>query len=104
MAIKEVIHVGDIGTKLRVTIEENDAPVDLTGATTLQILLKSEPDGTLKTFTATVEDAVNGIIYYTTASASDLDVHGLWKIEGRVQLAGGDWKTSIDTFMVYEVL
>lgn len=64
--------------RIRVTITGED----ITGAASAEILF-AKPDGTNGTWTATVEDAANGIIYYD-ATPADLDVAGIWALQARV--------------------
>ena len=94
------VHVGDIGTVLRVTVQDEDAAiVDISAASTKQILIK-KPNGTLLTKTAAfTTDGTDGQMQYTTVGAvgetpADLDVAGDYKIQGYVVIGTGAWKTS----------
>lgn len=94
------IHEGDIGTQLEVAFFDGPSAVDISTATTKNILLK-KPDGTLLTKAGTfVTDGSDGRIKYTTVSG-DLNADGLWRIQGHVITSTGEWKTSIDGFRVY---
>ena len=96
------IHVGDIGTRFRLTILDDDtgSPVDISTATIKRIYMTS-PTRELKTFTATfVTDGSDGDIEYYTTSASDLDVAGQWKIQAEVIAPAFTNSTSISTFPV----
>ncbi len=42
----------------------------------------------------------DGLIKYTTISG-DLDIGGTWKIQARVVFPTGEWKSSVDEFIVY---
>jgi len=71
-------------TSLQIKLTTN---VDLSDATTL--LIKYEkPDGTLGSFTASVSDASEGIIYYNVVT-DDLDLEGDWKFWAYVTFSDG---------------
>lgn len=95
------IHKDDIGVKLRVTIvDDDDAAIDISAATTKQIVLK-KPNGDILTKTASFEaDGSDGIIYYTTISG-DLDAIGTWKIQGIVIISSYTYHSSIESFKVH---
>lgn len=92
------IHVGDTGVALRFTVvDETDTAIDLSGATTKDVLLKPPNGGALKTFAgAFVDDGTDGELEYVTALAADLDVAGTWGRQIHLVLPGvGDFRTSI---------
>jgi len=95
------VHVGDIGTAFRVTLNDCDVVVDLTGQTTIEILFL-KPDGTALTKTASIYlgDPTLGIIEYLTV-LGDLDQEGTWKIQGHVVLPTGEWHSDTEKFKVY---
>ncbi|MFA5216867.1 BppU family phage baseplate upper protein [Sulfuricurvum sp.] len=103
--VVEEVHVGDIGTKFLVTVKEGDDPVDISEATTKNIIFK-KPNGTSVTKAGIFEtDGTDGKIYYKTLSASDLDVAGIWTIQASIVLPSlGTWKSSIGNFKVYDNL
>ena len=99
---KEEIHVGDIGTAFRVTLLDDClTAVDLTGFSSLEVIFQ-KPDGTNVTKTASVYEGLpqNGVVEYITI-ADDLDQVGTWKIQAKVVLPTGTWRSSIDKFKVY---
>jgi len=102
----EEVHKNDIGTKFLVTIKDGTTVVDISGAsgdTDKQIIFE-KPDGTVITKNATFDtDGTDGKIYYITID-EDLNLSGQWKIQAKVVLADGTWRTSIDDFEVYENL
>ena len=102
MAANE-IHKNDIGTVLEVTIKDGPLVVDISAATTKNILLKP-PTGTLLTKAGVyVTDGTDGKIKYTTIDG-DLSVVGVWQIQGHVVTAGGEWKSDIMNFSVHDNL
>lgn len=95
-------HVGDIGTALRCTVrDENNAVVDLSTATVLQIkLLKPDREEVIHTG-ALYTDGTDGILQYVTTSADDLDQVGIWKLQGIVTFSASDThKSNIKSFLV----
>jgi len=97
------IHKGDVGTVFQVTLLDGTTVVDISGATTKQILFQ-KPNGTTMTKNATfVTDGTDGKLKYTTV-ANDLDTIGLWKIQARVVLPTGSWHSDTGTFRVYKNL
>lgn len=108
----EEVHLGDIGTIFRATINDctTDAngdcvqtPIDLSPATTLQLIFKS-PSGVVKTKTAGfTTDGTDGQIQYTTI-ADDLDEIGDWLLQAYIVLPTGSWRSDIGTFKVFENL
>lgn len=103
MACVEEIHLGDIGTIFRLTIVDCDVPVDISSASTMEITFKP-PQGASKVKTPVFNtDGTNGIIDYTTI-VDDLDEVGQWKMQARVTLPTGTWRSNIETFKVHSNL
>ena len=105
----ERVHLDDEGTVFEVTLvrdldETPLVPIDVSTATTQEIIFK-KPDNTTVTQTSVFKtDGTDGIIQYT-AVTGDINQAGVWKIQGRVVLpTPGDWRSSIQEFRVYENL
>lgn len=93
------IHVSDVGTILRVTIQDGGVAVDVSSATTQEIFLR-KPDGTKLTKTSGFQtDGTDGIIQYTTLTG-DIDSDGIWRIQGHVIISAGEFFTDIGEFEV----
>jgi hypothetical protein len=74
--------------------------VDISTATTKQIIFR-KPDKTLLEKTASfVIDGTDGKLKYTTI-ANDLDINGKWNLQVRVVLPTGDWHSDIYEFTVH---
>ena len=102
MAAGEV-HKSDIGTAFRVTVQDGETAVDVSGATTKQIVFQ-KPSGTSVTKTAAfVTDGTNGQIQYVTIDG-DLNEAGKWIMQGYVVLAAWQGHTDIYQFEVYDNL
>jgi len=100
---REEIHKDDIGTIFEVTIKDGDDVVDVSGATTKQIILMP-PKGTKKTKAAGfLNSGTDGIITYTTVDG-DLNEFGTWGLQAFVVLSGGTWSSTIEDIEVYDNL
>ena len=94
------IHQVDAGTLFEVTLSDCGTLLDVSGATTKQIIFK-KPDGTTLTTTASFKtDGTDGIIQYTT-TITDLDQSGIWSIQAYIVIGTSQWHTDIQTFRVY---
>jgi len=103
MPVVEEVHVGDIGTIFRVTLMDGSSALDVSGASTLQIIFK-KPDNSNDTQTAVfTTDGTDGVVQYTSI-AGDLDAAGKWAIQANVVLPAGSWKSNVSTFRVHENL
>ena len=97
----EKIHINDIGTSVRIQVQEDGVDVDISAATTLQIKLK-KPSGILDTHIASfVTDGTDALMHYITASG-DLDEAGTWRIQGFIIFpsSSGEFNTDTASFKV----
>jgi len=97
------IHLNDIGTQFVLTVKDGSSAVDISGATTKQIIIK-KPSGTKITVSTTFStDGTDGKMYYTTV-VDDLDETGSYKLQGKVIISDGTFYTDITTFKVHRNL
>ena len=97
------VQLDDIKIRIILTIMEDGEAVDISAATVKQIILRS-PAGVTTTFTATfLTDGTEGKIYYETVSG-DLNVAGLWKTQGKVEVSSGTYRSDIHSFRVHSNL
>jgi hypothetical protein len=92
----------DTGIPIRVTVTLDGAPVDISSATTRQILIKRiAPVGALKTFTATLPGGgTDGVLQYVTQTG-DLSPTGRYQIQARLALGGSyDYRTDVGEFEI----
>jgi hypothetical protein len=97
------IHLNDVGTKFLVTIKDGSSAVNISSASTKEIIIQ-KPSGTKITATATFDsDGTDGKIHYVTV-ADDLDEAGSYKLQGKVIISDGTFYTDITSFKVYRNL
>ena len=102
MAANE-IHKGDIGTQFTVTVQDGPTVVDISTASTKQLIFK-KPGGTILTkSTAFVTDGTDGKMQYVSVDG-DLSDDGVWKMQGKVIIGGNTFSTDITSFKVYRNL
>lgn len=99
MASDEV-HVGDIGTEFRCTIQDCPSSLDLSSATTKQIKFKKPSGERLVKNASFYTDGSDGIIKYTTVSG-DIDECGRWQLQGFVVLGDSQYHTDVKFFRVF---
>lgn len=101
--------VGDVGTIFRATIKDDGVVVDVSTATTKQLIFR-KADGTVVAKDATfTTDGTDGKIEYATeaavvgppAVAAFLSVAGQWAYQGYIVSAAGSWKSDIEQFVVH---
>ena len=94
------IHAGDVGTIFRLTVMDGTSLVNISTATTMEIIFE-KPDQTTVTQTATfTSDGSDGQMEWATTTTTDLDQAGTWKWQGRVVMPSWEGKTSILEFEV----
>lgn len=107
MAANE-IHQGDIGTVFELTLYDDTVIVDVSTATTKEVIFQKPTvngvAGAVVTKTAQFKtDGTDGIIQYTTI-LDDLDTVGNWKVQAKVTLPSGTWRSDISKFRVHKNL
>ena len=96
-----IIHVGDVGTIIRLTITESDGttPVDVSTATVKKFYFQ-KPDGSKINKTAVFDtDGVDGKLKYTTV-ASDIGIAGTWQVQAYVEIGTAKYYSTKTTFTV----
>jgi hypothetical protein len=101
MACESQTHVGDKNVDFVITITEDCAAIDISGATS-KVIYFTKPSGEVLTKTASfVTDGTDGLIHYATI-AGDLNESGVWKIQANVELgSGSSYSSLIKTFKVF---
>ena len=99
MAANE-IHLNDIGTIFEITVQDDGAVVDISGATTKEIIFKKSRGDVVTKAAVFSSDGTDGRMKYVTV-ANDLDERGQWELQAHVVLASGDWRSDVDVFTVH---
>lgn len=91
------IHVGDIGTEIRLTIVDQDAKaVPLTGYVQMKLDIK-KPDATIVTRDLVfLNTGTDGKVKYVSV-LGDFDQAGTYTFQAFVKLTGGQWSSTKDT-------
>ena len=76
---KNEIHLNDIGTIFEVTVQDDGVIVDISGATTKEIIFKKSRGEVLTKAAVFSTDGVDGKMRYV-AVAGDLDERGQWEL------------------------
>ncbi len=82
--MSNVVQVGDTGTEIELTVRDEGVVVNLSGATTLEIILTAPITGTEKTLTAElVTDGTDGKLRAYT-EADTIDEEGSWYAQAHI--------------------
>ena len=94
------IFEGDTGTVVEVAVkDENGAALDVSTATTKDIILK-KPDGTMLTKAASfTTDGSDGMIEFTSL-ATDFDKPGDYRLQAYIEMPSGSWHSTRNSFIV----
>ena len=96
----EEIHCNDIGTKFLVTVKDGTSTVDISAASEKKLIFK-RGNGSVVEKAATFDtDGTDGKLSYITTSG-DLSSIGSWKIQAKVILPTGTWRSNTTGFTVY---
>jgi len=96
-----IIHVGDVGTIIRLTVTEQDkvTPIDVSTATTKTFYFR-KPDGTKINKTAVFNtDGVDGKLKYVTVEG-DIDMARTWQVQAYVEIGAAKYYSAKTTFTV----
>lgn len=96
-----IIHVGDVGTIIRLTITEDDGitPIDVSGAN-VKTFYFMKPDKTKHSVTAEFEsDGADGKLVYTTIE-DDIDAVGKWQVQAYVEIGTSKYYSTKAVFSV----
>ena len=74
------IHVGNIGTRFSITIQEGGSSINISGATTKDVIFRKPDDEVIVRSGVLTGDGTDGKMYYDTVSG-DLDEAGHYKLQ-----------------------
>lgn len=94
------IQENNVGTLFKVrVIDEDGAVVDVSTATTKEIILRS-PDGEATSHPASfTTDGTDGYIQYVGASGV-LDTLGIWEMQSHIIIGSNEWYGTVSKFRV----
>lgn len=94
------LHLYDYGTVLKINVVDSAGnSQSISDATDILFLLEKPNESIISRSGILTTDGSDGLIQYTVASG-DLDMAGIWSIQGRVFTPGGSYSTSISEFRV----
>lgn len=94
------VSTSNIGLKLIITAINNNSPIDLSDAVSLLIYIK-KPNGILLEKPATLlTNGLDGKMYYITQQG-DLDISGVYKIQGKILADGATYYTNVSNLNVF---
>jgi hypothetical protein len=103
MATEEEVHVDDIGTKFVIEFRDKGKILNIENATVMKTIFNKTKAKNTKTVVQDADfytDGKDGRTVYISVEG-DIDVDGLWEIQGYVDLPDGKWYSSKDSFEVY---
>jgi hypothetical protein len=99
-----IIHVGDIGTVIEVTVKDEAEDVVVLATATVKQFIFRKPDHDEVTKDATlVTDGLDGKLQYTT-TVDDIDLAGDWQVQVYIENPSGKWHSDIQAFSVRDNL
>lgn len=100
--ISTFIHKGDVGTIFRLIVrDENDLIIDLDSAAIKYIYFQKPTGVKVQKPASFLTDGSDGILQYITQSG-DIDMPGLWFVQGYVETSLGKFFTERVRFTVYD--
>ena len=96
-----IIHVGDVGTVIRLTVTEKDGttPINVSTATDKTFYFR-KPDGTKFNRPAEFNtDGADGKLKYTTVDG-DIDMARTWQVQAYVEIGAAKYYSAKTTFTV----
>jgi hypothetical protein len=96
------IHVGDIGTRFAITVQESGSGVDISdaGASGITVYFRKPDDEVISRSGVLLNDGTDGKFYYDTVSG-DLDEAGFYKLQAKITLPSGTYHTNIYDFKAH---
>ena len=94
------IHVGNLGTRFSITIQEGGSGINISGATTKDVIFRKPDDEVIVRSGVLTGDGTDGKMYYDIVSG-DLNAAGHYRLQGRVALSSSTYYTNIYHFQVH---
>ena len=97
------LHVGDVGTQMHFTVKEAGVAVNLSGATTMHLLLEKKDKTVVTRDLEFHTDGTDGVLLYTTTT-NDLDQAEKWNAQIYLVLPSWQGHTSKVSMTIYQPL
>jgi hypothetical protein len=96
-----IIHVGDVGTIIRLTITEDDGTtaIDVSTATAKRFYFEKPNRSKLGVTAAFNTTGIDGKLKYTT-EAGDIDTEGPWQVQAYVEIGTAKYYSTKARFVV----
>lgn len=94
------MHQDDFGAKILMTITDNGSVVDISSAINQEIRMVKPNDDTIDRPAVFETDGTDGKMYYII-QAGDFNQAGYYRVQGKVTLPTGSYKTDIHKFKVH---
>ena len=100
-----IIHVGDVGTIIRLTITEDDGTtaVDVSAASVKKFYFAKSSGEKMNVAAAFNTTGVDGKLKYTVV-ANDIDVAGTWQVQAYIEIGTAKYYSTKTTFSVHSNL
>lgn len=97
------VRINDVGTTFKATFYDGSSIVDISSASTKQLIFQKPNGDKLTKDGSFYTDGTDGILQYTTEEG-DIDTDGLWKLQGYIIIGTNKHKSDIYKFRVYNNL
>lgn len=95
------IHVGNISTRFSITIQEGGSGINISGATTKDVIFRKPDDEVIVRSGVLLNDGTDGKMYYDTVSG-DLDEAGHYKLQAKIIIpTSGTFYTDMYDFQTH---
>lgn len=99
--MSDEVHIGDVGTIVRISITENGSPLDLTDATVIKIKFERKDRTSFQVEGSVYGPAIDGVVQ-CVSDATYFTGKGKMTVQVYVEYPSGKWHTSEAEFEVFE--
>ena len=91
------LHISDVGTLIKMLVLDGTTPVDLSTATTKEILFKHKTGVTFRRAGSFLTNGTDGYLTYVLVNG-DIELQGKWELQVYLEFSTGHWHSSKATF------
>ena len=103
MTTTDRLYVGDVGTLVQITLLDGENPLDLSGATVKNLIIRKPSGDCLTKTLAFATDGSDGVLVYSIETGV-LNESGIWQFQARVTLPDGTWSSALSRVNVLQGL